>query len=350
MTELVTIKDVARRAGVSSATVSMVLNRVSASRISEATAERVRLAAAELGYAPNLLARGLRRRRTDTIAVLSDQIATTSLAPQMVRAVQDVAARNGLLVFMVNTEGDRDVERSAVAALNQQRVDGFVYACLAHRIVELPAGIGPNVVLLDARTRRTRFPSVVPDDRGGARAAVTELLRHGHRRIGFINDRRNGLAARLRLVGYREALSSFKVRFERERVRFVLPGLDASAAAARQLVEEAGVTALFCFNDRVAVGAYRGLRHRGLRVPADVSVIGFDDHEFVADFADPPLTTVALPHYEMGEWAVSTLVDLINGTGGEPVLQAMPCRLVRRASVARHDWTIDQRYGPVKPP
>jgi len=347
MTELVTIKDVARRAGVSSATVSMVLNRVSASRISEATAERVRLAAAELGYAQNLLARGLRRRRTDTIAVLSDQIATTSLAPQMVRAIQDVAARNGLLVFMVNTEGDRDVERSAVAALKQQRVDGFVYACLSHRVVELPAGLGPHVVLLDARTRRIRFPTVVPDDRGGARAAVTELLQHGHRRIGFINDRRNSLAARLRLAGYGEALRSFRVRPERERVRPVLPGLDASAAAARQLVEEAGVTALFCFNDRVAIGAYRGLRQLGLRVPGDVSVIGFDDHEYVADFADPPLTTVALPHYEMGAWAVSTLVDLINGGGGDPVRRAMPCRLVRRDSVAP---VADQRYGPVKDP
>jgi LacI family transcriptional regulator len=173
MTELVTIKDVARRAGVSSANVSMVLNRVSASRISEATAERVRLAAAELGYAPNLLARGLRKRRTDTIAVLSDQLATTSLAPHMVRAIQDVAARNGMLVFMVNTEGDRDSERSVVAALNQQRVDGFIYACLAHRVIDLPAGIGPNVVLLNGRTRRLRFPSVVPDERGGgARAAA----------------------------------------------------------------------------------------------------------------------------------------------------------------------------------
>src|SRR4051794_21606085 len=257
MTELVTIKDVARRAGVSSATVSMVLNRVSASRISEATAERVRLAAAELGYAPNLLARGLRRRRTDTIAVISDQLATTSLAPHMVRAIQEVAARNGLLVFMVNTEGDREVERSAVAALTQQRVDGFVYAYLAHRVVQPPAGTGPNVVLLDGRTQRLRFPTVVPDDRGGTRAAVTELLRHGHRRIGFINDRRNGLAARLRLIGYHEALRAFHVRFTRERVRSVLPGLEASAAAARHLVEEAGVTALFCFNDRVAIGAYR---------------------------------------------------------------------------------------------
>jgi DNA-binding LacI/PurR family transcriptional regulator len=264
-----------------------------------------------------------------------------------VRAIQDVAARNGLLVFMVNTEGDREAERSAVAALNQQRVDGFVYACLAHRVVDLPAGLGPNVVLLDGRTQRTRFPTVVPDERGGARTAVSELLRHGHRRIGFINDLRNPLAARLRLVGYREALNAFGVRFERKRVASVLPGLDASAAAARQLVEEAGVTALFCFNDRLAVGAYRGLRQRGLRVPSDVSVIGFDDHEFVADFADPPLTTVALPHYEMGEWAVSTLVDLINGEGGEPGIQPMPCRLVVRASVAPPQ---DQRYGPVKPP
>ena len=335
MGQTVTIKDVALRAGVSSATVSLVLNNVARARVSVATAERVRAAASELAYAPNLLARGLRRQRTNTIAVLSDEIATTPLASQMIGAIQDVAMRNGLLVFMVNTNGDPETERSAVAAFHQQQVDGFVYACLYHRVVDLPPGMGTNVVVLDGRTRRPRFPAVVPDDRGGARAAVTELLAHGHRRIGFINDYYATVAADLRLKGYRDALREFGVRFDRRCVVYAEPGLESSADAAARLHEDAGVTALFCFNDRVAVGAYRGLTRQGLAVPDDVSVVGFDDQEFVADYADPPLTTVALPHYAMGQWAARALVERINGRGGPAEVRVMPCQLVRRASVAR---------------
>jgi LacI family transcriptional regulator len=93
------------------------------------------------------------------------------------------------------------------------------------------------------------------------------------------------------------------------------------------------VTGVFCFNDRFAVGAYRGLRRRGLVVPRDLSVVGFDDQDFVADYADPPLTTVALPHYAMGEWAARVLVARINGEDDPPRVHLMPCRLVRRGSV-----------------
>jgi LacI family transcriptional regulator len=333
MPEAATIRDVARLAAVSSATVSLVLNEVADSRIPAATADRVRAAAAELGYAPNGLARGLRRRRTDTIGLVSDQIATTPYAVHLVEGVQEVARRNGLLVFLVNTGGELDVEKAAVSALVRQRVDGIIYACMYHRVVELPPGLGANVVLLDARTERATYPAVVPDDRGGARAAVTELLEHGHRRIGFINDRHAWAAADLRLAGYRDALRSHGIRFNRRLVLYAEPGLDASAAAAVQLFGGAGVTALFCFNDRVAVGACRGLRALGLAVPRDVSVVGFDDQQFVADHADPPLTTVALPHYAMGEWAARTLVDGVNGAAQVPATCLMPCELVRRASV-----------------
>jgi LacI family transcriptional regulator, galactose operon repressor len=333
MRKSATIHDVARRAAVSSATVSLVLNDVDA-RISEATAARVRTAAAELGYAPNGLARGLRRRRTDTIGLVSDHIATTPYAVHMVEGVQHVARQNGLLVFLVNTGGDAEVEQAAVAALGRQRVDGIIYACMYHRVVEVPPGAGPNTVLLDARTPDDTLPAVVPDDRGGARAAVTELLAHGHRRIGFITDQRGPVAADLRLAGYRDALRAYGVRFNAALVVPAEPDLASGATVARRLAENAGVTGLFCFNDRMAVGAMRGLAAAGLRVPRDVSVVGYDDQEFVAGDADPPLTTVALPHYAMGEWAARTLVDAINGTPALPGTHLMPCDLVRRDSVA----------------
>jgi LacI family transcriptional regulator len=261
----------------------------------------------------------------------------------MIEAVEEVVRQNGRLLFLVNTGGDAAVEKAAVDTLNRQRVDGFLYACMHHRTVDLPAGIGPNVVLLDARPRRTRVPAVVPDDRGGARAAVTELLAHGHRRIGFVNDAGAPAAAGLRLDGYRDALKAYGVRFDRRYVLDVEPTLEASAAAATHLHDRATVTALFCFNDRMAVGAYRGLRQRGLAVPAEVSVVGFDDQEFVAAYAEPPLTTVALPHYAMGEWAARTLVDLVNGHAVPLRVYLMPCKLVRRGSVGPPPRAVDRR-------
>ena len=328
-----TIKDVAQLATVSPTTVSLVLNDVADSRIPQATAGRVRAAAAELGYAPNSLARALRRRRTDVVALISDTITTTPYAVHMIEAVEEVARRNGLLLFLVNTGGDPAVEQTAVTAMLRQRVDGFLYACMYHRVVELPAGLGPHVTLLNARTADGTGPAVVPDDRGGAHAAVTELLAHGHRRIGFVNDVRAPVAAALRLDGYRDALRDRGVRLDGRLVLDAEPTLEAAAAAATELYDR-GATGLFCFNDRMAVGAYRGLRGRGVVVPRDVSVVGFDDQEFVASYAEPPLTTVALPHYRMGEWAAQRLVDLISGAGTTDGVELMPCALVPRGSVA----------------
>jgi LacI family transcriptional regulator len=330
-----TIKDVAQLATVSPTTVSLVLNDVANSRIPDATATRVRAAAAKLGYAPNPLARGLRRRRTDVIALISDTITTTPFAVRMIEAVEQVVRRNGLLLLLVNTGGDASIERAVVSTLGRQQIDGFLYACMHHRIVDPPEGLGTNVVLLNARTRRGRLPAVIPDDRGGARVAVTELLDQGHRRIGFINDAHRPVAAGLRLAGYRDALKAYGVRFDRRLVLDAEPTLEGSATAAIQLYDRIGVTALFCFNDRTAVGAYHGLRQRGYAVPADVSVVGFDDQEFVAAYAEPPLTTVALPHHAMGEWAASALIDLIAGHPVPTGVTAMPCELVRRGSVGQ---------------
>jgi LacI family transcriptional regulator len=328
-----TIRDVAQLAAVSPTTVSLVLNDVADSRIPQPTAGRVRADAAALGYTPNSLARGLRRRRTDVIALISDTITTTPYAVRMIHAVEEVIRQNGLLLFLVNTGGDARAERTAVAAFGRQRVDGLLYACMYHRVVDLPEGIGPNVVLLDARTRRRTVPAVVPDDRGGARAAVTELLEHGHRRIGFVNDARAPVAAALRLAGYRDALKAYGLRFDRRLVVEAEPTVEGSAAAAVRLYDRTGLTAMFCFNDRMAVGAYRGLHRRGLAIPDDLSVVGFDDQDFVAAYAEPPLTTVALPYYAMGEWAARTLVDLVHGGVATTRTRVMPCALVRRASV-----------------
>ena len=334
------IKDVAREAGVSTSTVSLVLSGKTEARIPAGTRERVHRVAAEIGYAPNSIARGLRTRRTHTIGLVLDQIATTPHAVRMIEAVQDVAREQGRLLFLVNTGSDTEVAQTAVETLLAHQVDGLVYACMWHQVVDPPAGLPEGSVFLDARPASGGFPAVVPDDRGGAVAAVRELVAQGHRRIAYLaaDEHPMPIASGLRWEGYEEVLRDAGIEPD---PRLCVPVTSTTAAGG---VEAAGAlldlppdvrpTALFCFNDRVAMGAYRAARRRGLEIPRDLSVIGFDDQELIAAALDPPLTTVALPHYAMGRWAMEVLLDLREAPAEDDGVALMPCPLVHRESVA----------------
>jgi LacI family transcriptional regulator len=255
-----------------------------------------------------------------------------------VAAAPEAAWQRGHLLFLLNTGGNVDLERAAVTALRQQHVAGIIYATMFHRVVPVPDGLGATAVLLDCRPADGGYRSVVPDERQGAHDAVSELLGNGHRRVGFLNDELAPEAAPLRLRGYREALAEYGVRFDRRLVRASFPDAAGGARAAAVLLDQppsVRPTAIFCFNDRMAMGVYGTVRRLGLQIPQDVSVVGFDDMEYLAAEIDPPLTTVALPHRAMGRWAVETLLDQPAAadlpTRIKPVL--VPCPLVRRKSV-----------------
>lgn len=336
MSKRVGIKDVARAAGVSVATVSLALNDTDA-RIPAATRERVRTTAREIGYTPNTLARSLRRGRTHTIGLISDQIATTPFAVRMIEATQDVAREHGHLLFLVNTGSDPEVEREAIDGLLNHQVDGLVYACMWHQVVQAPAGLPAGTVFLDARPEGGGFPAVVPDDHGGAVAAVQELIDAGHRRIAYLDAGEDPLpiASSLRLAGYRSALEAAGLPLDPAlHVRGATTALGGRAAADAllELPPDRRPTAVFCFNDRMAMGVYAAARHHGLDIPQDLSVVGYDDQQLIAAELDPPLTTVALPHYEMGRWAMEVLLGQQSAAEGDGVTH-MPCPLIRRASV-----------------
>jgi LacI family transcriptional regulator, galactose operon repressor len=332
------ITDVAARAGVSPSTVSVVLNDVSGARVSEDTRRRVAEAAELLGYTPNPLARGLRTRRSQTVGFVSDAVACTPYAGRMIQGAQDAAWRAGMLLVLVETGGDRQLERHAIRTLLHRQVDGIVYASFYHRVVEVPQlRSRVPLVLADATPARGLLPSVVPDEAGGASAAVAELLGLGHRRIGLVTEEGDIPAAEGRLRGYRDALDRHGVRFD---PALVLRGTAVTSgghrAVSRLLDMPAPPTAVFCFNDQMAMGAYQAAAERGLRVPEDLSVVGFDDQELIASALSPGLTTVALPHYEMGAWAVKMLLTVIQDTAAgndQPLQMLMPCPLVRRDSV-----------------
>jgi LacI family transcriptional regulator len=337
------IKDVAVAAGVSVTTVSHVLNDVSYARISQETRDKVKSAAERLGYGPNRLAQALRTQRTGMLGLVSEEIATTPHAGRIILGADEAARARGYNLMIINTSRAASPEsrEADVEALLERRVDGILYATMYHREVQVPANLGSlPAVLVDAVSTADAVTAVVPDESGGARAAVECLLAAGHTRIGFLNNTDDVPATRERLRGFRATLTT--------------AGLDGAAApvaaehsevwggyeaARRMLTRPDRPTGLFCYNDRMAMGAYRAAAELGLSIPADLSVVGFDDQELIAANLHPGLTTVALPHYEMGAWATDHLIDAIEGKTDLGLMALHPtvldCPLVTRDSVAR---------------
>lgn len=334
------MKDVAKLAGVSQTTVSFVVNKVTDANIAQETQDRVWKAVKELGYRPNAIARGLRAQRTHTIGFISDEIATTPYAGLVIQGAQDLAWANNYLLLLINTGGDQDMKQTAFDMLLDRRVDGIIYATMYHREVHPPEIIRqiPSV-LLDCFIGDQSLPSVVPDEVTGGYQATVHLIGKGHQRIGFINNDDPIPATFGRLEGYKQALSDNNIPFD-ENLVFVggagsFGGYDGAMALMKL---ENSPTALFCFNDHTAMGAYDALQKLNLSIPDDVAVMGFDNHELIAKYLYPPLSTMELPHYAMGQWAVSHLLELIeqqqqgSKPSSTPIQQLQACPLIKRES------------------
>jgi LacI family transcriptional regulator len=332
------IRQVADEAGVSVATVSQVLNAVEGARISEETRRRVHATAERLCYVPNRMARGLRTQRSGTLGLISDQIATTPYAGLMILGAQQAALRHGFTLVLFNTERDPALEDREIRSLLQFQVDGILYATMYHRVVTLPPVLSSvPTVLLDCEAADLTVPAVVPHEVAGGRTAVEELLAHGHRRIGFATHSDNVPATAGRLQGYKEALAAAGIPFDPALVASDASEASGGYRASRVLLDQADrPTAIFCYNDRMAMGAYRAAAELGLKIPTDLSIVGFDNQEIIAAGLHPDLTTVALPHNEMGAWAVNTLAAMLShdDAPSAPYPVLMDCPLVRRSSVA----------------
>ena len=333
------IRDVAAEAGVSVTTVSHVLNETPHAQVRAETRQRVLAAAEKLGYKPNRMARSLRTNRTRTIALISDTIATTPYAGQMILGAQRAAQDRGFTVVLFNTEDDPEVEKRELTAALDYQVDGVIYATMYHRVVSVPELLdGTPVVLLDAESQDSDAPSVVPDEVTGGCTATEELTSHGHQRIGFVNNVDDVPATAGRLQGYRDALAAAGLEYDAGLVVSDESETWGGYRAAHTLLSGPDrPTAIFAYNDRMAMGAYRAAAELGLRIPHDLSVVGFDDQQLITRGLYPELSSVALPHFDMGFWAGETLADLLEEPGSEvttPRPLLLPCPLVRRWSVA----------------
>lgn len=334
------IKDVAREAGVSLTTVSHVLNETPHARITDETRARVQAAARRLNYQPNRMARGLRTRTSGMIGLLTEEIAVTPHAGRIILGAQEAASRHNLTLAIINSalQADADERRSDVIELLDRQVDGICYATVFHDVVSPPPELRTvPAVLIGATDREARLPSVVPDERQGARDAVLRLVAAGHRRIAFAGNVEDVPATRGRRVGYLSALRDAGLPDDPRLVADAASEAWGGYEATSRLLAAGGEpTAIFAYNDRMAMGVYRALQEHGLRIPEDVSVVGFDNQDPIPASLFPGLTTVALPHYEMGAWAVDTLAGLLGAEDWRDETSAvrLRCELVERSSVA----------------
>ncbi len=343
----VTLADVAAASGVSVTTASLVLTgRARELRISEAAERRVRSTAQELGYRRGTLAAGPRPGLSRTIGFVLDTVASSGLAGDVVKGAVEAAYRRGFMLFVGESGGDPVVERTLVEAMRDRRADGIVFAAVRTRTVEVPDALrhGPAVLLNATTTFRSGLPSVVSDEVQGGRSAALVLLEAGHDRgvhligagPGTYDVPPNGIAAVERLIGLREVFDAAGVEVvSAHRCPKWTPedGYDAT----RELLRRHRPEALVCFDDRLAFGAYQALAEAGLSVPDDVSVLGFDDHP-VASWMRPRLTTIALPHHELGERAVEVLVEIVEGRrrgARAPLIHRVPMPVREGGSVAR---------------
>jgi LacI family transcriptional regulator len=329
-TKRVTLLDVARRAGVSRTTASFIMTGRRDMRISVDAEERVLRAARELNYRPNLMARGLRTKITETIGLLSDTIASEAFAGAVVRGSVSTALLHNHLLFIGETEGDAEVEKRIVQDMLDRGVDGFLYAAMFTREATLPAALrGHPTVLLNCVVRDAKVPAVVPDERVAGGTAASMLVAAGHTdRIYLVGEiNREVYAARERLAGIKETLAAAGLRLAGALECLWWP--ESSYLAVRDFLAAGGdATGFICLNDRAAFGAYQAVREAGLRIPGDVSVVSFDDSD-LASWLRPPLTSVAIPHFELGRLAVELL--LAGDHGGS--LHKVPMPLRERASV-----------------
>ena len=333
--ERVTLSDVAKDAGVSITTVSLVLNRVTSASISDQTRDRVVASAERLNYRRNAAARQLRTRRSDTIGFITDAVASNPNAGDVIRGAQDVAWEHGKVLMIVNTGAIPALVERAAQQLMERQVEGLIYAADHHQEVLLaPIFQETPCVLVDCYSADPSYPSVVPDEVQGGFTATMELLNSGHRRIGFIHLLEDLPATIGRLAGYRQALAGYDVPFEPTLLRAASDEIGLPYRRTRELMAlDRPPTALFCMTDRMAMEAYAALADLGLRVPDDVSVIGFDNQEIIASRLRPGLTTIQLPHYAMGAWASERLLEIVDGGQGDPEHISLACPLVGRASI-----------------
>lgn len=329
---MVTLSEVARAAGVSPTAVSRHLNKSIV--LPKATADRIDAAVALLGYRPNALAKRLSRGKAEAIGLATPEISNPFFA-ELAASVEAAAAARGYGVSLISTRGDPAREVEAVHQLSDRYFDGLIMIAARPDNGMLGALIGKrqHVVLLDEDVPKAKAPRVFVENAAGTRMATEHLIANGHRDIAVINGERGLCSVGERLGGFLGAMADYGLPVDEQRLlhgSFTREfGYQSALAVARMTPRP---TAILSCSDYLSVGVLSAFRHLGLRVPDDISLIGFDDMP-LAELLDPPLTTIRQPVAELGRVALDRLLASIDGAD-VPALTRLPVELIVRKSVA----------------
>ena len=326
------IKDIARIAGVAHSTVSRALRN--SPLVNRETVERIQRIATEAGYRTSAAARSLVTRRSDTIGVVVTNIADPFVAG-VVSGIEESADQHGLSVFLANSNAEPEREVRVARKFEERRVDGIIVTAsrVGAQYVPLFSHMQVPIVLLNNQHPSQFAHSVMIANVQASLDATRHLIALGHRRIAYLGDRYGYQSDAERYTGYRQAVEERDLPFE---PLLVAHGdgkpEGAETAIADLLALPQPPTAVFCYNDLSALGAMRQIRNRGLRIPADISVVGFDDL-YISQYTDPPLTTVRQPMRQMGRMAMETLLQIFAGAESGHDIK-VPGELIVRQSTA----------------
>jgi DNA-binding LacI/PurR family transcriptional regulator len=327
-----TIFDVAQKAKVSIATVSRVVNK-SSHKVNSTTRKKVLRAVRDLDYRPNALAKGLLMKKTMTIGIIIPDISNPYYA-EIVRGIQDRADRYGYAIILLNTDRNQDRIIKHIYFLREKSADGIIFSggmIHGEKVLSSLKELRERVVVIGRH--KVDFSAVLIDNMGGATKATEHLIGLDHKRIGFIGGPDRSSSAAERLSGYKNALIQSHYSVDKNLIRKGDFTPRSGYLLARELIQKGPPTAIFAANDQMAFGAIRVAKEFGLRVPGDLSVVGFDNIPFSSYF-DPSLTTMEIPMYHIGAAAIEMLVNLISEKNAEK-LRWFDTKLLIRDSTAK---------------
>jgi LacI family transcriptional regulator len=334
MANRVTMSDVARQAGVSLMTVSRVINNKG--DVSNETRQRILEIIASLGYRPSAIARSLATKETCTIGLVIPDV-TNPFFADIARGVEHLAYSKGYHVFLCNSEEDPQRELAVIQSLEEKRVDGLILCSSRleeEKLADVLANL-PPVVLINRRLHQAgedTFDTVILDDEQGGWLATHHLIQGGHQRIGFLAGPAASYSGAGRRTGFLAALKEADIEPEAGWISHCLPSVEGGYEATRQLLDMyPQLTALFCYNDLVAVGALQASNELKRRVPEDLAIVGHDDIPLAA-LVSPALTTCRVPRYELGARAVNALLERLRDCPGGCQQSVLQPELVIRES------------------
>lgn len=345
---LVTLKEIAQMCGVSSSTVSNILN--GKQKVSEATRQRVLKIVKQTGYKPNYFAQGIRKQKTNTIGILTEDLLQFS-SPPIIEGImaycEELNYRTVLINMRLydrwgNTWYDDDkklhsVLNPGIQELLSIKVDGIMYVAGHGRVINcFSDDFKVPAVVVYAYSKSPKFTSIVIDDEKGGYDMTRHLISMGHRRIGVIAGTSDNLHTQKRSLGYQRALFEDQILYNPDWIRYGDWERQSGYQEAEKLIHE-GVTAIFCMNDTMAAGVYDYLEEHQMRAGEDISIVGYDNKE-ISEYLRPALTTDAIPFSEIGKRSAEIIINSLTGdneNSTSPEIIKIPCRVIKRGSVKR---------------